>query len=137
MKLLKVFPIAKSIQKDSLTYFTGADVPVGSIIKVPLRKKTVSAIVISTEAVAEAKAEIKEAPFATKKIEKIKATTLFNGDFISTIEKAATYFATSAGSILNATIPKAIIENADKIKVDIKDCQRDRLSEKLVIQSDD
>ena len=86
---------------------------------------------------AEAKAEIKEAPFATKKIEKIKATTLFNGDFISTIEKAATYFATSAGSILNATIPKAIIENADKIKVDIKDCQRDRLSEKLVIQSDD
>ncbi len=137
MKLLKVFPIAKSIQKDSLSYFTGADVAVGSIIKVPIRKKIVPAIVISANEVADMKAEIKDAPFETRKIEKVKATTLFTPNFISAVEKSAHYFATSAGSVLNSIIPKAIIESADKITVDIKTAENNRVHEKLVIQSDD
>lgn len=137
MKLLKVLPIAKGLNKESLSYFTGSEVSVGSVIKVPLRKRVIPAIVTSVEAVSDVKAEIKNADFETRKVEKIKSNALLSKEFMATVNSAALYFATTPGSILNTTIPKAIIENSDKIKIELKDQKTNRLSEKLVIQSND
>ncbi len=137
MKLLKVFPIAKGVNKESLSYFTGSDIKTGSIVKVPLRKKTVSAIVISSEDIADVKAEIKNADYETRKVEKIKSTSLLTTEFMDSVSKSSLYFATTPGSILNSIIPKTIIENSEKIKVEIKNSQNTRAHEKLVIQSDD
>jgi primosomal protein N' (replication factor Y) len=137
MKLLKVFPIVKGVNKDSLSYFTGADVSVGAIIKVPIRKKTVPALVVSVESVADVKAEIKDAPFEIKKIEKVKATNLFSKEFIASANEAAQYFATTTGNILSSVIPNAILESADKISLSTITPNQVRISEKLVIQSDD
>jgi primosomal protein N' (replication factor Y) len=137
MKLLKVFPIAKGINKESLSYFTGSDIAIGSVVKVPIRKKTVPAIVVSAEDVSDVKAEIKNAEYETRKVEKIKSSTLLSPEFMSAVSKSALYFATTAGSILNVTVPKAIIENAEKIKIDSKEFKNPRIHEKLVLQSDD
>lgn len=137
MKLLKVFPVAKGINKESLSYFTGSDVSSGSVVKVPLRKKTTMAIVVSTEEILDVKTEIKRADYEIRKVEKIKSSTLFTVEFMAAVNKCAQYFAATAGSILNSVIPKAIIENAEKIKVEIKEPKNIRAHEKLVIQSDD
>ena len=58
MKLLHVIPISRGLNKENLSYFTASDVAIGSVVKVPLRKKLVSAIVVATEEVSDAKAEI-------------------------------------------------------------------------------
>jgi len=137
MKLLKVFPITKGLNKENLSYFTGADIGIGSIVKVPLRKKKVSAIVVSSEDITEAKEEIKKASFATKKIEKIKSATLLSPDFMTAVQESALFFATTAGNILNSVIPKNIIENADKVKIIPRERAINRTPEKLVIQSND
>ncbi len=137
MKLLNVIPIARGINKESLSYFTSSDISVGSVVKVPLRKKTVPAIVISSEEVADVKAEIKNASFETRKVEKIKSSTLLLPEFMATVSEAATYFASTSGSVLHSVIPKIIIEEAEKIKVKTKEFKNIRAHEKLAIQSND
>ena len=77
MNVLEVIPIAKGIPVETLTYFTGSEVSLGSVVKVPLRKKIISAIVVSIREVGDLKSEIKNSNFALKKIEKIKSYEFF------------------------------------------------------------
>ena len=137
MKLLSVIPIVRGINKESLSYFTGSEVTVGSVVKVPIRKKIIPAIVISVADVADVKAEIKNADFETRKVEKIKSSALLSPEFMTAVSDSALFFASTSGGILHSVIPKAIIEGAEKIKVEMKNLKVERSHEKLVIQSDD
>jgi primosomal protein N' len=151
MKLLKVIPISRGIHKENLSYFTVSDIPIGSIIKVPLRKKIVPAIIISAEDVTDVKTEIKNASFETKKIISIQDTNkknkfiqLLSPDFIDTIRETAKYFCATSGSVLYSITPKIIFENPEKVftkdikKINIsnKICNK-RSHEKLIIQNED
>jgi len=121
MKILEVIPIAKGINKETLSYFTGSDVSIGSIVKVPVRKKTVPALVIAAREILESKSEIKNASFSLKKIDKIKSFDLFRKEFIDATIDSAEYFANSTGSILGAIIPKIFFEESEKLKIQTKD----------------
>jgi primosomal protein N' len=144
MKLLRVIPISKGINKESLSYFTASEIAVGSVVKVPLRKKTVSAIVVSAEEVTDVKAEIKNASFETRKVDKIKSSFLLSKEFMDAVAESALYFASTSGSILHSVVPKTIIEDAEKIKITnlslserIMGSKNERGHEKLVVQNDD
>jgi len=137
MKLLSVIPISKGINKENLSYFTASDISIGSVVKVPIRKKTIPAIVISSEEVTDVKAEIKNASYETRKVEKIKASSLLSTEFMKAVVASALYFGSTSGSILHSVVPKTIIEEAEQIKVEIKPLKNPRVHEKLVIQSDD
>lgn len=137
MKMLRVIPISRGINRENLSYFTATDVSIGSVIKVPLRKKTVPAIVVAVEEVADVKAEIKNASFETRKIEKFKSSALLLPEFMEAVAESALYFAGTSGSILHSVVPKNIIEGTEKIKVQIQNIKNERAPEKLVIQSDD
>src|SRR3989344_4381965 len=140
MKILEVIPIARGINKDTLSYFSGSDIPIGSIIKVPLRKRVVPALVINYKDVEDSKTEIKNSSFPLKKIEKVKYVSLLSKNFVEAAEITANYFVGSTGSVLNSIIPKVLLENIDKIKIpenndEIK--KRITKAEKFVIQSSD
>ena len=137
MKLLSVIPISRGINKENLSYFTGSDVTVGSVVRIPVRKKIMSAIVVSAMEVVDVKAEIKNASFQTRKIEKIKSSSLLSAEFMTAVAESATYFSSTSGSVLYSLIPKAIIEDVEKIKVSIKGLKNNRVHEKLVIQTGD
>ncbi len=140
MKILEVIPIARGINKDTLSYFSGSDIPIGSIIKVPLRKRVVPALVINSKDVEDSKAEIKNSSFPLKKIEKVKFVSLLNKNFVDTAEIIANYYVGSTGSVLNSIIPKALLENIDKIKIhenNIEGPKKITREEKFVIQSND
>ncbi|MBU6431238.1 MAG: hypothetical protein KGJ58_03290 [Patescibacteria group bacterium] len=137
MKLLEAIPISRGISKETLTYFTAANVSAGSIVKVPLRKKTVPAIVLSLQEVSEAKSSIKDSPYSIKKIKEMKSFELVSPKFIEAAKEMADYLATTTGSALNSVIPKSILLNADKLKTEIKFHERPRVHEKFVLQADD
>jgi len=137
MKLLAVIPISKGINKETLSYFTGADVSVGAVVKVPLRKKIIPGIVTEVSDVSDVKADIKNASFETRKIEKIKSSPLLSKEFMQAVETASLYFASTSGAILNSLVPKSILENTDKIKINFNEKVDLRAHEKLVVQSDD
>lgn len=138
MKILEVIPIAKGIKNDTLSYFSGSDIPVGSVIKVPLRKRIIPALVIHSKEVIDAKSEIKNSAFALKKIEKVKYKNLLNKNFVKAIEKTTEYYVGSIGTVLNSLVPKVFLENIDKIKLPENNEPVDKKitrSEKFVIQS--
>ena len=152
MRILEVIPIARGINKDTLSYFSGSDIPIGSIIKVPLRKRIIPALVINSNEVLDSKAEIKNSSFPLKKIAKIKYASLLSKNFVSAAETTANYYISSVGSVLNSIVPKVLLENIDKIEiedVDIENINLDQIknqpnqtgkttrAEKFVIQSND
>ena len=55
MYILDVIPIAKGILREKLTYFSAKDIPLGSLVEIPVRKKLIKALVIDKKAVTDAK----------------------------------------------------------------------------------
>jgi len=143
MRVIEVIPISRGISKETLSYFTGSDVSIGSIVKVPLRKRTVPALVISSKEVDESKSEIKNYSYQLKKIKKVKAFNLLKKEFVESSSKIADYYAGSTGSVLSSIIPKVFIENADDFSslsesiVNNKTNGDSPIQEKFILQSSD
>jgi primosomal protein N' (replication factor Y) len=138
MKVIEVIPISRGINKEQLSYFTASEVEIGSLITVPLRKRTIPAIVVSLSEVEDIKSEIKNSDFALKKIEKTKSHKLLLKNFIDSANDTSKYFISSVGAVLSSVVPKVILENAEKIKIPENPKKNTReLCEKLVIQAPD
>lgn len=140
MYILEVIPISKGISKETFSYFSSFDIPVGSIIKVPLRKRIISALVIDKKNIEESKAEIKSSDYSLKKISSAKYTNLLSKHFIEASEETASYYVGSTGAVLNTLIPNVLLENIDKInfqKIEGVNSISSTKPEKFVIQSND
>lgn len=122
MRILNVVPIIRGGWSETLTYFSKDDITEGSIVSVPLRKKLVPALVISSRDVNEVKTEIKAADFAMKKVAAVLSTDLLLPQFVQAAKQAANYFVSPLGLVLEHLIPKAILANSNwpKIKVGTK-----------------
>lgn len=127
----------KGISKETLTYFTAGEVSLGSIVKVPVRKKTIPAIVLSLQEVSEAKSSIKDSAYSIKKIKEVKSFELTSPKFIEASKEMADYLAATTGSVINSAIPKNILLNAAKLKTETKASEKARVHEKFILQADD
>ena len=137
MNIIKVIPITRGISKENLSYFTSIDVPIGSIVRVPVRKKIVNGFVISKENATVLKSEIKSSSFVIKKIEKLSATKFLSPEFVKSAEHSAEFFATSTSAILNAMIPKSILDNVGKTFTQKNPPNAQGSYQKLVLQTND
>jgi primosomal protein N' len=115
MNLITVIPLTRQKVAPTLSYFTASDVPIGAIVTVPLRSKTISAIVSDSRPVSDVKADVKSAPFEIRKLGAVKAIAFFPPSFIQTCRTLAMHYATNTGSIIDALIPDILLENAHKI----------------------
>ncbi len=115
MNLITVIPLTRQKVASTLSYFTSSTVPVGAIVTVPLRSKTISAIVSDSRPVADVKADVKSAPFEIRKLGAVKAIAFFPPSFIEACRNLAIYYATTTGAIIDALIPDILLENAHKI----------------------
>lgn len=136
MYTIEVIPITKGILKEKLTYFSNKDIPLGAIVEVPLRRKTVKALVSGKTKVIEIKSQLKKADFAVKKIKSVKVKKFLPTAFVESVEEASNYFASSTGAILNNLVSKQTLERADKLRIlnTNKDNPKDR-HEKLLLQA--
>jgi primosomal protein N' len=115
MNIITVIPLARTKGISELSYFTAADVPVGALVTVPVRSKGVSALVTATRPAFDIKAEIKNAPYPLKKLDRVRATKFFPATFVHSCKKLADYYTADIGSIIDALISDALLENASKI----------------------
>lgn len=110
MRLATVIPIARGVFKDDLTYFTSRDISPGALVTVPLRNKTISALVVNTEPIAEHKADIKNATFGLKAIKRVIADTFYSPEFIAAAQAYATFAACPPGAVIKQFSPRALLE---------------------------
>lgn len=137
MHILTVIPISRGIPKDSLTYFTKSDVSVGSIVSIPLRKKTIYGLVTGNRPATEIKSELKSLTYSIKKIDSIESVSFLSDEFIKACGKIADYNAGSIGSVLSALIPTTILENSSELSVEKNTRVNDAFYETRLLQSDD
>lgn len=136
MKLLTVIPISKGIPKETLTYFTKNEVGIGSIVKIPLRKRVVHGLVIEERSVEDMKSEIKSLSYSMKKIEEVGSKSFLDESFVNAVRKIADYNAGSVGATLFSLIPKCILEENGKLSFQTIKSPSDRFHEINLLQSD-
>ena len=141
MNIVHVVPIAKGINKETLSYFTSSDIEAGAIVKVPIRNRTVAALVVSVEPAEDIKSELKNSPFMIRKIGKLKMQPIFLPAFIEAAQQAADYFTGSTGSILASITSKSILEQSEDISKKIIatgfEKKLDKLQEPHALQADE
>ncbi len=113
MRLLSILPIARGIRTETLTYFSAEDIALGTLVSIPLRKKTVQGIVIGSQDAIEAKSEIKGMSFSVKKIERHKNDAALPSYVVEASRKIAEASAGSVGAVLSALVPKVCLESPE------------------------
>ncbi len=121
MFIVRVIPIRRGLQAETLTYFSAALLPPGTVIKVPLRKRLIAAIVLESVLAANIKSEVKTAAFAlrsvgTSKIGEKAGGQLFLNPFMQTCAELAHYFVGTTGNVVAALVPAKILEQAATLK---------------------
>ncbi len=139
MNVIEIIPIAKGLTTETLSYFSKEALPLGALVTVPLRKKTVQGIVARVNTAASMKGELKRAPFALRKIDSASATSsenlstenapalglikttkkprqFFLPAFMETAHEAALYYASSTGSVLATLVPDTIMKRSSTLK---------------------
>ncbi|OHA83971.1 MAG: hypothetical protein A2408_02815 [Candidatus Yonathbacteria bacterium RIFOXYC1_FULL_52_10] len=106
MYLVHVSPVARGVFKEALTYFSKESITPGTVVMVPVRSRTVPALVIATESAREAKASIKSSDFALKRLAEFKGSYYFPAAFLAAAQEAARYSAATEGAALQALIPQ-------------------------------
>ncbi len=116
MYIVTVIPIQKGFQRENLTYFSPTEIPLGSIVSIPLRSKTADAIVIDVESARDLKYDLKKADFQLKKIVSVKGSSPFSNSFFIACEKMKDYTVSNTGVIIKTLLPAVFLENVKDLK---------------------
>ena len=109
MYAVTVIPFAKSIQKDTLTYFTAKEVAPGMLVTVPIRKKDVRGLAIAVSPIEDTKSTIKNADFTLRKIKRIDGPSFLGPAYLKTVSDLANYYVTSQGAVLYSLVPAGLV----------------------------
>lgn len=115
MKVVTVIPLTRGLYKEDLSYFTAQDVAPGTVVTVPLRKKTVDAVVIAAEHLTSSKIEVKSSAFALKKINGVKGPLPFRTAFWNALVDTRTYFLGTIGATLYSLVPKLFFDEYTRL----------------------
>ncbi len=139
MFIATVIPLSKSIQKENLTYFTAKEIPLGSIVSVPVRSKMIDALVIELEDASTLKGGVKDANFQLKKIESVKGLAPFRQSFFEACVRMQKYYATTTGAIIDAMLPNIFLEKYSEFKkpktILKNDEEKNIVCEKVIFQA--
>lgn len=138
MYVIRVIPVAKSILKEELSYFSKKKYTEGSLVRVPIRNKKIHAFVKEVMSVTEAKTELRDASFELKQLkDDTRSDATFSKAFMNAAQKTALYQAYMLSPILDSLIPKPLLEIVDKLpEVSIKEKHMSAVPEKLIFQDE-
>ncbi len=114
MKIVSVIPIARGVFKEELQYFTAQPVEPGAIVSVPIRRRTVEALVTACRPAKEVKAAVRAAAFPLRKIGPVRQTSFFRPEFLIAARRLADYFVSPLGQILKGLVPAEILTSTIK-----------------------
>lgn len=114
MYVISVIPIARGVTHDFLSYLSSKDLEPDSVIKITLRKKVAFGVVLSSRKAKDARGEIRTSDFEYKKLEDPEPRKILPPPLMKILPFLADYFATSAGSVLSALVPKFLLSASDR-----------------------
>jgi primosomal protein N' len=117
MFIIECLPLSKSLNKESLSYFGSEYLEPGSLLKINIRGKNTSALVLESRDVVDLKTEIKSANFRLKKISAISSKPFLKKEFLKAVQDTANYFVSTCGGILYHLLPTFVLENTNLLQI--------------------
>lgn len=111
MKLATVIPITKGVFRQELSYFTSKNIEPGTLVSIPVRQKTVPALVVSSQDIKKIKTDIRKAEFSLKAIKDIGSKNFLKPEFIEACKEIADYFISPLGAVIKDFVPQAVLGN--------------------------
>jgi primosomal protein N' (replication factor Y) len=108
MFVIEVIPLVRGIQIESLSYFSGTNYPVGSIIAIPVRGKTIQGIVVDGKAVSSTKTALKAATFSLRKLPEQNNIQTISQNLLTTVDAIHRENPSKRGGILFSLLPPDI-----------------------------
>lgn len=136
MNIVTVYPIIRGAFKDELTYWSSHTFSPGTIIEVPLRGRTIPALVSAVVPASHAKANIKQASFVTRKIEKTRELHVVKPECIRACAKMSEQYAVPFGSVLKSCIPDAILKETIDSKIKLEKISEVKITAGSTVASD-
>src|SRR3989344_1496721 len=109
MQVVSVIPITRGIGREELTYFTATSVEPGAIVAVPIRGRSVLALVTQVREADELKLAVKKAAYPLKKIIRVKHERFFTTSFMIAARLIADYSAAPLGVTLKCLVSTTIL----------------------------
>lgn len=110
MYLIEVIPITRARTPETLSYFHSTHLEKGTLVKVPIRKKDVRALVVSSTDAKKLKANIRTSEYLLKKISSIEKSSFLTREFLSAAEETSKFFLTPLTKVLFEIIPTEALE---------------------------
>ena len=108
MFVIRVTPLIRGTQLESLTYFSSLAYPIGSFIEVPIRGKKQTAIVTETRTVSTTKTALKAATFSLRKLPNQPNPVVLPDTIRNTATALTKIYSASIGAILYNLLPPDI-----------------------------
>ena len=108
MFVIEVIPLVRGVQIESLSYFSGTNYSIGSIIAIPVRGKIIHGIVIDGKAVSSTKTALKAATFTLRKLPEQKDVPTVSANLLTTVGKIYQENPSKRGAILFSLLPPDI-----------------------------
>ena len=137
MYVISVIPIARGITSDYLSYLSGEDLELGSVIEITLRNKKVFGVVLSSRKASDARSEIRSSDFEYKKIENPAGRKILPSPLMEILPSLSDYFAASAGSILSTLAPKFLLSANKNFDEQPEYSKHPLVKEVLALQEDE
>jgi primosomal protein N' len=138
LNIVEVIPIVKGVTKSTLSYFSKDKFEIGNFVKIPLRKGSTQGIVVNIKSAKSARNEVRRADFMLKKLVRAQTTHSLSPYFVEAARMTADFYATTAGSILGAMLPKIVLEDPSLITTSLTNFVFNKKSpEPYLIQMED
>ena len=108
MYVVHVIPLMRATTVESLTYFSPTAYQIGSIVRVPVRGKSYSAIVTEVGSVSSVKSTLKIAHFSLRKLPEQDNVAVLPPSLHDTAATLATHYPATLGSILYHLLPPEV-----------------------------
>lgn len=110
MYVATIIPIARGIPFDTLTYYYPISLVPGTLVSIPFGKQIIVGIIIESIPLAEAKALIKQATFALKKIKQVLGHLPYFEQAIIALKSTSAQTLSPVGAVAGSTIPPFLFE---------------------------
>jgi primosomal protein N' (replication factor Y) len=115
MYLVTVLPLSKKARTDTLSYYYGSDIPLGTLVEVPFRSKPLRAMVTDSKPLAHNKSEIKEASYTLKKVTKVISENIFSKELFEVCREVSDFYMAPLSKVIDELIPEAYFENVLRV----------------------
>lgn len=110
MYLARIAILATGATFQELSYFTSEDLPLGSIVRVPVRGREEYGLITGCEPAGDLKQALRRSPYPIKKLPSPGPARLLSRVFLRALFSAAQYEAAPWGALIAAYTPKAVLK---------------------------